>query len=596
MGTKEEKKEPTPLKNNVKPYGKVLLTLKNQLLPEEKLANTPSQNDGLSMDAETDLRIHGCEQIQTAGILLKLPQVAMATGQVLLQRFYYSKSLVRHPVEHTAMACVCLASKIEEAPRRVRDVVNVFTHIRQVNSGKVEISLFHSVIWGPGREREQWDNNGCTGARITVCLDYNYLLRCQFRNAIVNISCFSHSPIHPVVLDENYIHLKNMVIKAERRVLKELGFCVHIKHPHKIIVMYLQVLGFQNNQKLMQYSWNYMNDSLRTDVFVRHCDRLSTKLRSLHRYQPETVACACIYLTSRKLKIPLPKSPHWYTIFGASEPEIRDICIRILKLYNRPKVGIFEPFLGEQPVITGPVLQSNIEDLEQQVEKLCEKYKSNLRAKTKGASGAVSPNNNSQEHQKTSAHNAWGGFISRSGSHMPPPVNDKRSRSRSETRSPDRRHHKKLSKKHRSRTRSPKNHKKDRKRKSYSRSRSNTPHKQRKTRDRKRSRSHSNEREGKNDRYIDRYEDKYDRERKYKDDRDGKHKEDRERYDERKERNSKKYERDEKYREREDNYKEREEKYGTREERYSAKAEKRSKKAKHRDRSESRSKDKRRRS
>lgn len=75
MGTKEEKKEVTPLKNHVKPYGKVLLTLKNQLLPEEKLAITPSQNDGLSMDAETDLRIHGCELIQTAGILLRLPQV-----------------------------------------------------------------------------------------------------------------------------------------------------------------------------------------------------------------------------------------------------------------------------------------------------------------------------------------------------------------------------------------------------------------------------------------------------------------------------------------------------------------------------------------
>lgn len=63
-------------------------------------------------------------------------QVAMATGQVLLQRFYYLKSLVRHPVDHTAMACVCLASKIEEAPRRVRDVINVFNHIRQVNSNK----------------------------------------------------------------------------------------------------------------------------------------------------------------------------------------------------------------------------------------------------------------------------------------------------------------------------------------------------------------------------------------------------------------------------------------------------------------------------
>lgn len=28
--------------------------------------------------------------------------------------------------------------------------------------------------------------------------------------------------------------VKNEVKKQERRVLKELGFCVHIKHPHKV--------------------------------------------------------------------------------------------------------------------------------------------------------------------------------------------------------------------------------------------------------------------------------------------------------------------------------------------------------------------------
>jgi hypothetical protein len=32
-------------------------------------------------------------------------------------------------------------------------------------------------------------------------------------------------------------------IQAERRVLKELGFCVHIKHPHKLVVVYLQLFG-----------------------------------------------------------------------------------------------------------------------------------------------------------------------------------------------------------------------------------------------------------------------------------------------------------------------------------------------------------------
>jgi len=44
--------------------------------------------------------------------------------------------------------------------------------------------------------------------------------------------CFR--PIAPVVLDQIYSNLKIQVIKAERRVLKELGFCVHVKHPHKV--------------------------------------------------------------------------------------------------------------------------------------------------------------------------------------------------------------------------------------------------------------------------------------------------------------------------------------------------------------------------
>lgn len=38
----------------------------------------------------------------------------------------------------------------------------------------------------------------------------------------------------PIISDQKYINLKNQVIKAERRLLKELGFCVHVKHPHKV--------------------------------------------------------------------------------------------------------------------------------------------------------------------------------------------------------------------------------------------------------------------------------------------------------------------------------------------------------------------------
>lgn len=180
--------------------------------------------------------------------------------------------------------------------------------------------------------------------------------------------------VTPVILDQNYVALKNQIIKAERRVLKELGFCVHVKHPHKMIVMYLQVLGYEKNRALVQKCWNYMNDSLRTDAFIR--------------YEPETVACACIYLGARCLKLPLPSSPPWYSIFKVTEMEIRDICKKILRLYNRPSF--------------------KVEELEKKVEQLRKHYEE-LRVKARIIE--IDSHTPSPPQPK---NQSWGGFISRS--------------------------------------------------------------------------------------------------------------------------------------------------------------------------------------
>uniref|UniRef100_F6XX66 Cyclin-L1 n=1 Tax=Ciona intestinalis TaxID=7719 RepID=F6XX66_CIOIN len=247
-------------------YAGVKLTLENCLFPTEKIEHTPSSSDGLNASTEEDLRLLGCEYIQEAGIMLKVPQVAMANAQVLFQRFFFAKSFVKNKMEEVAMACIWLASKVEEAPRRVRDVINVFHYIRQ--------------------------------RRVTK------------------------SPT-PMQLDSNYIMLKNNVIKSERRLLKELGFCVHVKHPHKIIVVYLQVLEMEKNRDLVQTAWNYMNDSLRTTVFVR--------------YTPETIACACIYMAARVLQVPLPNQPHWFCLFNATEEDIQQICMDLMRLYQHKK-------------------------------------------------------------------------------------------------------------------------------------------------------------------------------------------------------------------------------------------------------------------
>jgi cyclin L len=80
-----ESKEKETLK---KTYGKIVLTLENAIIPDsdlEKLDSelgTVSQRDGLSKQTELDLRILGCELVQTAGILLKLPQVRPTTERL----------------------------------------------------------------------------------------------------------------------------------------------------------------------------------------------------------------------------------------------------------------------------------------------------------------------------------------------------------------------------------------------------------------------------------------------------------------------------------------------------------------------------------
>jgi hypothetical protein len=73
--------------------------LDNFYLSDEQLEQSPSRVDGIDSEVETTLRIYGCQLIQEACILLDLPQVAAATGQVLLQRFFCKKSMREFDVQ-----------------------------------------------------------------------------------------------------------------------------------------------------------------------------------------------------------------------------------------------------------------------------------------------------------------------------------------------------------------------------------------------------------------------------------------------------------------------------------------------------------------
>lgn len=180
-------------------------------LTEEQLINSPSRKDGIDDVTETTLRIYGCDLIQESGILLRLPQAVMATGQVLFHRFYCKKSFARFNVKRVAASCVWLASKLEESPRKARQVLNVF-----------------------------------------------HRMECRRENLPLE---------HLDTSSKKYVDLKADLIRTERHLLKEMGFICHVEHPHKFISNYLATL--EAPAKLRQEAWNLANDSLRTTLCVR---------------------------------------------------------------------------------------------------------------------------------------------------------------------------------------------------------------------------------------------------------------------------------------------------------------------------------------
>ena len=77
----------------------IYCNLDNFHVSKEDLRNSPSRFDGISEETEMELRNFGTTLIQEGGTLLDLPQVVMATAQVLFHRFFCKKSMAKYDVE-----------------------------------------------------------------------------------------------------------------------------------------------------------------------------------------------------------------------------------------------------------------------------------------------------------------------------------------------------------------------------------------------------------------------------------------------------------------------------------------------------------------
>jgi cyclin L len=112
------------------------------------------------------------------------------------------------------MGALYLASKLEECPLRMRDLINV----------------------------------------------YDLLLSRTLHAA----STSSHKPFKYTSMSyfsSTFYDLKDALVVAEMQILKRLGFNVHVLLPYGTLVNYLRVLGLTNREDACQRAWGYLNDA-----------------------------------------------------------------------------------------------------------------------------------------------------------------------------------------------------------------------------------------------------------------------------------------------------------------------------------------------
>lgn len=248
--------------------------MSNYLYPLASLSqieSSPSRQDGIPKTLEDDLRAYGCKLIHQAGILLRQKQVAVATAQILFQRFWFVTSLKQFGVGDVGMGALYLSSKLEECPLRMRDIINVYDVLLQ--------RAKHAT--GPKSNQE-----------------------------------FRYYPMS--YFGDTFYALKEALVVAEMQILKRLGFNVHVVLPYNTLINYLRLLNLGENKEVCSKSWGYLNDALQSPVYAL--------------YQIPTIVCATILLSTRHLQIPLPEA--WWEIFDAHWDDIWSVSGYIMHLYR----------------------------------------------------------------------------------------------------------------------------------------------------------------------------------------------------------------------------------------------------------------------
>lgn len=211
----------SPSRDSLALPNEVLVLPRSQwIFTEEELLRTPSILDGLSPDKERENRGKGVNFIFQVGIMLKLPQVTLATASVLLHRFYVRHSMIdaagRSGFHYYTMAAtsIFLATKIEEDCRKMKELVIACVRVAQKDP--------HKMVDEQDKEYWRWK--------------------------------------------DNILHNEDVLLEA-------LCFDLTLEPPYKTLFEYLNYFGESDNRRLRNSAWAFINDSCMTVLCLMFSSR-----------------------------------------------------------------------------------------------------------------------------------------------------------------------------------------------------------------------------------------------------------------------------------------------------------------------------------
>lgn len=141
---------------------------------------------------------------------MRSPQLSISTALVYMHRFYARKSFVEYDRFITACTCLLLGGKVEETPKKLKDVL------------------------------------------------------CEAYKKRFNVKAADT----PDPESRKFWEMREQVLVAERVLLQTLGFELQLEHPYRELLAYVKSVHMRRD--FAQLAWNFVNDSYRTIVCLQY--------------------------------------------------------------------------------------------------------------------------------------------------------------------------------------------------------------------------------------------------------------------------------------------------------------------------------------